>query len=93
MVKLNMKLYLPIGFIINFISNPVNSGFTSAAALTICSTQIKGLLGLKFSAEGFLPTISGTIEHFAELRFPDLFMSIGCCSILLILMVIIYLIY
>ena len=34
-----------LGFLIDFISVPVIAGFTSAAAITIASGQIKGLLG------------------------------------------------
>ncbi|XP_035715824.1 sodium-independent sulfate anion transporter isoform X2 [Folsomia candida] len=75
-----------LGFIVNFISTPVNSGFTSAAAITICSTQIKGLLGLKFAAEGFLPTIKGAIQHIYEVRLSDSILSLICIISLLVLM-------
>ena len=37
---------LKLGFLIDFISVPVITGFTSAAAITIASGQIKGLLGI-----------------------------------------------
>jgi len=35
------------GFLINFLSKPVISGFTSAAALTIAISQVKHLLGME----------------------------------------------
>ncbi|ODN04448.1 Sodium-independent sulfate anion transporter [Orchesella cincta] len=73
------------GFIVNFISSPVTSGFTSAAALTICSTQIQSLLGLKFRADGFLDVVRGTIEHFNEIRLNDAMVSLVCCIVLLFL--------
>ena len=39
-------LFLP-GFLINFISAPVISAFTSAVSIQVATSQIKGLLGLK----------------------------------------------
>lgn len=39
-----------LGALVNFVSAPVLSGFTSAAALTIAATQLKDLLGLDVSA-------------------------------------------
>ncbi|ETX01359.1 MAG: sulfate:proton symporter [Candidatus Entotheonella factor] len=38
-----------LGFLVNFLSHPVLSGFTSAAALVIAASQLKHLLGLKLS--------------------------------------------
>ncbi len=35
-----------LGVVIDFMSVPVNAGFTSAAAITIASSQVRGLLGL-----------------------------------------------
>jgi sodium-independent sulfate anion transporter 11 len=80
-------IYANIGFIVNFISTPVNSGFTSAAAITICSTQIKALLGLKFAAEGFLPTVKGVIDHITDVKPADALLSLVSIIFLLILMV------
>ncbi|ODM96573.1 Sodium-independent sulfate anion transporter [Orchesella cincta] len=75
-----------LGFIVNFISAPVNSAFTSAAAITICATQIKGLFGLKFAAEGFLPTVKGATAHITEVKFWDSILSLICIAALLFLM-------
>ena len=36
-----------LGFLIDFISVPVIAGFTSAAAITIATGQVKALLGIK----------------------------------------------
>ena len=35
------------GFLINFVSAPVMSAFTSAVSIQVATSQIKGLLGLK----------------------------------------------
>jgi sodium-independent sulfate anion transporter 11 len=64
------------GFIANFISAPVISGFTSGVALTIVATQLKSLLGLHFDKEGFLPTMIGVFEHIREVHKWDTILSI-----------------
>ncbi|CAG7833194.1 unnamed protein product [Allacma fusca] len=81
-----LMYFLRLGFIANFISTPVISGFTSAVALTIVSTQLKGLLGLQFPQEGFLPTIEGTIENFSKIHTADALLSLVCCLTLFFLM-------
>lgn len=72
-----------LGFLVDFVSLPVVSGFTSAAALTIASSQIKGLLGLKFSAESFTNTWKGVFNHIDETRMSDSLLSFGCCVVLI----------
>jgi SulP family sulfate permease len=47
---------LRMGFLVNFLSHPVLSGFTSAAAIIIGASQIKSLLGLQ------LPKTANVIE-------------------------------
>nr|CAD7452380.1 unnamed protein product [Timema tahoe] len=42
------------GFLIDFISLPVSSAFTSAAAITIATSQINSLLGIKGNPQDFL---------------------------------------
>lgn len=50
---------LRLGALVNFLSVPVISGFTSAAALTIAASQVKDLLGLdtQGGGTGFLSTV------------------------------------
>lgn len=67
----------------DFVSLPVVSGFTSAAAITIASSQLKGLLGLKFSSENFIDTWAGVFRHIGETRLTDTLMSLGCCVVLM----------
>jgi sodium-independent sulfate anion transporter 11 len=78
----------PTGFIVNFISTPVTSGFTSAAAITICFTQVKSLLGLSFPAEGFVKVSKGVVEHIHDVKLKDAMVSIVCIVVLLVLRVI-----
>jgi len=50
---------LRMGFLVNFLSHPVLSGFTSAAAVIIGTSQIKNLLGLEMArTSSFIGTLS-----------------------------------
>jgi sulfate permease, SulP family len=56
--------FLRLGFLVNFLSHPVISGFTSAAAITIAVSQFKDLLGVQIGRpEGVVATVR---ELFAE---------------------------
>ncbi|ODM94912.1 Sodium-independent sulfate anion transporter [Orchesella cincta] len=74
-----------LGFIVNFISQPVLSGFTTVAAITICSTQVKSLLGLHFPADGVVSVVQGVYNHIDEVRTNDTILSILCITTLLTL--------
>lgn len=54
---------LRLGALVNFLSVPVISGFTSAAALTIGASQVKDLLGLDVQGggSGFLSTVRAAV--------------------------------
>ncbi|KAL0841340.1 hypothetical protein ABMA28_015052 [Loxostege sticticalis] len=70
------------GFLVEFVSLPVVSGFTSAAAVTIASSQLKGLLGLKFKSESFIGTWTGVFKNIGQSRMADTLLSLGCCIVL-----------
>jgi len=65
-----MKLifgFFKLGFLVNFLSNPVIAGFTSAACLIILSGQIRPLFGLDFPRQsGFLATMEAIIDNISE---------------------------
>ena len=52
-----------LGALVNFLSTPVISGFTAAAALTIAAVQLKDLLGLDIttSATTFVEAVRGIV--------------------------------
>nr|XP_021189016.2 sodium-independent sulfate anion transporter [Helicoverpa armigera] len=72
-----------LGFLVEFISLPVVSGFTSAAAITIASSQVKGLLGLRYNADTFVTTWANFFKHVHETRLTDSMLSLGCCLVLI----------
>ena len=82
--------FLPLaGFLINFISVPVTSGFTSAASVTIALSQLKGILGLgKYvDANAFLETMEQIFTNIKHSSLWDIVLGVVCCIILLFLRV------
>jgi sodium-independent sulfate anion transporter 11 len=65
----------------------VISGFTSAAAISIASTQLKGLLGLSYTANGFLDEISGAVKHISDTQWKDALVAFISLISLYVLMV------
>ncbi len=72
-----------LGFIVNFISRPVLTGFVTAAAIIIALSQFKDLLGLDASRSNQIHTIvSNLFDKISETNFSTLL--IGLVSILII---------
>lgn len=82
-----LSLSLCLGFIVDFISVPVTSAFTSATSLIIIGSQLKNLLGLEYSAKEFMTSIYMLIERIDQSVYWDAILAVGCCLFLLILRV------
>ena len=81
-------LSVDTGFLIDFISAPVTSGFTSAYSIIIIASQLKSLFGLqKFQSKGFIDNISKFIYHIPEIKIWDTILGVFCIICLLILKV------
>lgn len=74
---------LRLGFLVEFISFPVTAGFISAAALTIASSQLKSLLGIKGSGNDFLESWGNLFHNIQDTRAGDV--TLGACTIVLLL--------
>jgi len=79
---------LQLGFMIDFISVPVIAGFTSAAAITIASGQVKSLLGLEIEHKSHLHLgiVDGWIDVFSYIgttKWEDAVLGLVCSVILL----------
>ncbi|KAG5888756.1 hypothetical protein JTB14_021502 [Gonioctena quinquepunctata] len=74
---------LHLGFLVDFVSSPVVSAFTSATSLTVASSQLKNLLGLKFEAETFFTIWRDVFKHISEFKLADTLLGLSCCVILL----------
>ncbi|MEZ4776395.1 MAG: sulfate permease [Bacteroidia bacterium] len=74
---------LRLGFIVNFLSNPVISGFTSAAALIIVGNQFKYLLGVNIGrSQYFFNIIIDTVANINQTHL--LTLGMGTLGIVLI---------
>jgi len=77
---------LRMGFLVNFLSKPVISGFTSGAALIIMGSQLKHLLGTEIVRSNQLHYIlANTIQKLGDTNLYDL--AIGIAGILLMVLV------
>lgn len=76
---------LRAGFLVNFLSAPVLSGFTSAAAIVIALSQLGNLLGFKLEATPYfhelLVDLVGHLEHTQPLTA-----ALGAGSVLLLVL-------
>ena len=73
-----------LGFLVNFLSHPVISGFTSAAALVIGFSQLKHFLGIDIPRSHLITeTIAYAIEHIAGLNWGPLLLGLGALLLML----------
>jgi len=78
---------LSTGFVIDFISGPVSSGFTSAAALMILTSQIKDVLGIKATGSTFIEFWENMILAMKDTRLWDSVLGAACIIVLLLMRV------
>ncbi|HMQ88076.1 MAG TPA: solute carrier family 26 protein [Flavilitoribacter sp.] len=72
-----------LGFLVNFLSHPVISGFTSAAAIIIGLSQLKHLLGIKIpNSEHAYEIVGSVAQHIGETNLVTF--GIGIAAILVI---------
>lgn len=74
---------LNMGFIVDFISYPVISSFSCAAAITIAVSQLKGFFGMHFASAGFANTIIAVTHNVSLINWWDFSMGIACISFLI----------
>lgn len=82
-----------VGFLVDFISTPVVSGFTSATAFIVIVAQLKHLAGLRFRVRGFLNRLHALWTHIPETNPGDVILGICCIVFLLALKVPFYFIF
>ncbi len=75
-----------LGFIVNFLSRPVISGFTSAAALMIASSQLKHLLGVNLPQSNFIhEVIMNVIQNIQNVHWITVGVGLGGILIIILL--------
>lgn len=75
-----------MGFLVNFLSHPVLSGFTSAAALIIGGSQVKSLLGIDIPRTNYVHEIViNTFNKISEIEPFTALIGIGSIAIIILL--------
>ena len=73
-----------LGFLVNFLSHPVITGFTSAAALIIGFSQLKHLLGLDIPRSNYIhEIIGGAFANASAINFATLLVGLGAIVLIL----------
>jgi len=62
--------FLKLGFLANFLSHPVISGFITASGLQIALGQIAPLIGIKAHGESFMALLKSMVPHLGQINLP-----------------------
>jgi high affinity sulfate transporter 1 len=76
---------LKLGFLVNFISDPVLTGFKAGIGLMILTGQIGKALGIAVPKGGFVETALATLQGLNELNWASLLLSLLMIAILALL--------
>jgi sulfate permease, SulP family len=77
---------LRAGFVVNFLSHAVVSGFVSAAAIVIALSQLGPLLGLRLDAtQGVVPLLASALARIGDVDGVTAALGVGSIAILLLL--------
>jgi len=74
---------LRIGFVANYISDPVLIGFKAGIGVVIVADQLPKLLGIHFDKGPFLENLLAIIHHLPETSVPTLILGVATLAILL----------
>lgn len=73
---------LRLGFLANFLSHPVISGFISASALLIAAGQLKTILGIGGNAHSFFGTVILLLTHLPQTQLLSAAVGLGTAGFL-----------
>lgn len=76
---------LKLGYIINFISQPVLKGFILGAAFTIMLSQVKHIMGIEAESGGTIKTIAVLFKNFNSSNFYTMWIGFGAIAFLLLM--------
>jgi high affinity sulfate transporter 1 len=74
-----------LGFIANFLSQPILTGYLNGIALIIIAGQLQKLFGYSGGAEEFFPKLTEFVDQLAHSHVPTLVLGLGLLAVLLIL--------
>ena len=74
--------FLRMGFIANFLSHPVISGFITASGLLIAASQLKHVLGIEAEGHTLFEVLSSLIRHLGDTNWITLAIGAGAIAFL-----------
>ncbi|XP_022162618.1 sodium-independent sulfate anion transporter-like isoform X2 [Myzus persicae] len=74
-----------LGIIVNYISVPVSSGFTSASAILVITSQVKDLIGVKGGGGNLLKMVRTVLDHISNISTGDTVMGFTCIGAVMLL--------
>ncbi|KAJ8953922.1 hypothetical protein NQ318_019162 [Aromia moschata] len=69
---------LKLGFLVDFISPCLTSGFTSASAVIIIVAQLKHLLGIKIDSHDTFSVLVELSRNISEIKWQDTLLGVSC---------------
>jgi SulP family sulfate permease len=82
-ILLVLARLLRLGFVANFISTPVLTGFKAGIGLVILLDQAPKLLGLHFTKQSFFADLVSLVHHLPETSWPTLVVSAVTMAVLI----------
>ncbi|KAG6803091.1 sodium-independent sulfate anion transporter isoform X1 [Apis mellifera caucasica] len=76
---------LHLGFLLDFISLPVITGFTAAASINIAASQIKPLLGIPGRSEDLVDALISVFSNLNAIRYEDTLLGVATIIVLVLL--------
>jgi SulP family sulfate permease len=73
---------LRFGFVANFISEPVLTGFKAGVGLVIIVDQLPKLLGIHFQKAGFFRDVAAIFTHLSAISWPTLVVALATLAII-----------
>jgi high affinity sulfate transporter 1 len=81
-VFLMLAAVLRLGFVANFISTPVLTGFKAGIGLVIVLDQLPKLLGIHIEKAGFFRDVLSTVQHLPEISLMTLAVAVATLLVL-----------
>lgn len=81
-VMLIVARVLRLGFLSNFISEPVLTGFKAGIGFVIVVDQLPKLLGIHINKEGFFRDVASIVAHVPETSWPTLAVALGTLAVI-----------
>jgi len=76
------RAVMRLGFVANFISEPVLTGFKAGVGCVIVVDQVPKLLGIHIQKAGFFRDAASVVKHVPELSWPTLYVALGTLAVI-----------